>query len=410
MPVAGAMLRCGLPLLSRVGGGGRVLSWPDALLARSWSGQAEQHSPAQDDKPIPVDIPVPFLAHNCDPPPQHTETSGEELFRFFRVMNVMRRMEIASDLLYKQGHIRGFCHLYDGQEAVAVGMEAALTWEDPLITAYREHCNYLGRGATVTQVVAELLGRQAGCSRGKGGSMHMYHLDHHYYGGNGIVGTPPPLGTGLAYALQYLKKPNVAVAMYGDGSANQGQVAEAMNMAALWKLPIVYVVENNHFGMGTSEARASAHHGFYDRVGYIPGIKVDGMSVFAVKVAVAHAKEWCLAGRGPILLEMDTYRYHGHSMSDPGSTYRTRDEIQGVRRERDPIDLVHKLITKEGLATAEELKALAKECRAEVDAAVKESEASPEPEEAELFTHVYRADTGVEMFGADRHASRLQRN
>ncbi|GFY88372.1 pyruvate dehydrogenase complex E1 alpha subunit [Actinidia rufa] len=375
---------------------------------------------------ITVETSVPFTGHKCDPPPRTIDTTPKELMTFFRDMATMRRMEIAADSLYKAKLIRGFCHLYDGQEAVAVGMEAAITKKDCIITAYRDHCIFLGRGGTLVEAFAELMGRRDGCSRGKGGSMHFYKKESGFYGGHGIVGAQVPLGIGLAFAQKYSKEEHVAFALYGDGAANQGQLFEALNMAALWDLPAILVCENNHYGMGTAEWRAAKSPAYYKRGDYVPGLKVDGMDAFAVKQACKFAKEHALKN-GPIrlwlgscfvgkvsfelaekkalldkILEMDTYRYHGHSMSDPGSTYRTRDEISGVRQERDPLERIRKLILSHDIATEKELKDIEKEIRKEVDEAIAQAKESPMPDSSELFTNVYVKGFGVQSFGADR--------
>ncbi|KAL4319826.1 hypothetical protein GQ457_18G021640 [Hibiscus cannabinus] len=354
-----------------------------------------------DTTPITVETSVPFTSHQCDAPSRSVETNPKELLTFFRDMALMRRMEIAADSLYKAKFIRGFCHLYDGQEAVAVGMEAAITKKDCIITAYRDHCTFIGRGGTLLEVFAELMGRQAGCSKGKGGSMHFYKKDSNFYGGHGIVGAQVPLGCGLAFAQKYSKDETVTFALYGDGAANQGQLFEALNISALWDLPAILVCENNHYGMGTAEWRAAKSPAYYKRGDYVPGLKVDGMDALAVKQACKFAKEHALKN-GPIILEMDTYRYHGHSMSDPGSTYRTRDEISGVRQERDPIERIRKLILSHDLATEEELKDIEKEVRKEVDDTITQAKESPMPEPSKLFTNVYAKGLGVESFGADR--------
>ncbi|KAJ8564653.1 hypothetical protein K7X08_001113 [Anisodus acutangulus] len=350
---------------------------------------------------ITIETSLPFTAHKIDPPSRAVETSPNELMTFFNDLAEMRRMEIAADSLYKAKLIRGFCHLYDGQEAVAVGMEAAITKKDCIITAYRDHCIFLARGGGLYESFAELMGRKDGCSKGKGGSMHFYKKDSGFYGGHGIVGAQVPLGIGLSFAQKYSKEEHVTFAMYGDGAANQGQLFEALNMAALWDLPAILVCENNHYGMGTAEWRAAKSPAYYKRGDYVPGLKVDGMDALAVKQACKFAKEHVLKN-GPIILEMDTYRYHGHSMSDPGSTYRTRDEISGVRQERDPIERIRKLILAHDIATEKELKDIEKEKRKVVDEAIAKAKESPMPDPSELFTNVYVKGFGVEVFGADR--------
>ncbi|XP_021747997.1 pyruvate dehydrogenase E1 component subunit alpha-1, mitochondrial-like [Chenopodium quinoa] len=356
-------------------------------------------------KTLTIETSIPFKSHIIEPPSRSVDTTPSELMDYFRSMALMRRMEIASDSLYKAKLIRGFCHLYDGQEAVAVGMEAAITKKDNIITAYRDHCIYLSRGGSLVSAFAELMGRQDGCSRGKGGSMHFYKKDMGFYGGHGIVGAQVPLGVGLAFAQKYNKEDTVSFALYGDGAANQGQLFEALNMAALWDLPAILVCENNHYGMGTAEWRAAKSPAYYKRGDYVPGLKVDGMDVLAVKQACKFAKEYVLKN-GPIILEMDTYRYHGHSMSDPGSTYRTRDEISGIRQERDPIERVRKLILAHDIAAEKELKDIEKEIRKEVDDAIAKAKESPMPDNSELFTNIYVKGYGVESFGADRKVLR----
>ncbi|CAI8587724.1 unnamed protein product [Vicia faba] len=355
---------------------------------------------------LTIETSLPFTAHNCDPPSRSVTTSPSELIQFFRTMALMRRMEIAADSLYKAKLIRGFCHLYDGQEAVAVGMEAGTTKKDCIITAYRDHCTFLGRGGTLLEVYSELMGRRDGCSKGKGGSMHFYKKDSGFYGGHGIVGAQVPLGCGLAFGQKYLKDESVTFALYGDGAANQGQLFEALNIAALWDLPAILVCENNHYGMGTAEWRAAKSPAYYKRGDYVPGLKVDGMDVLAVKQACKFAKEHALKN-GPLILEMDTYRYHGHSMSDPGSTYRTRDEVSGVRQERDPIERVRKLLLSHDIATEKELKDTEKEVRKEVDEAIAKAKDSPMPDPSDLFTNVYAKGYGVEAFGVDRKEVRV---
>ncbi|KAH7297192.1 hypothetical protein KP509_26G058200 [Ceratopteris richardii] len=370
-----------------------------SALSRSFSRSADE-----DCSTFTVDIAVQFKGHNVEPPAQVVETSAKELMKFFKDMSRMRRMEIASDQLYKSKLIRGFCHLYDGQEAVCIGMEAALTKEDNIITGYRDHCTYLGRGGTLPEVFSELMGRRNGCTLGKGGSMHFYKKENGFYGGHGIVGAQVPLGVGLAFAQKYEKVKGVTFALYGDGAANQGQIFESLNMAALWDLPAVYVCENNHYGMGTAEWRSAKCPEYYKRGDYVPGLKVDGMDTLAVKQAVGFAKEHALS-KGPIILEMDTYRYHGHSMSDPGSTYRTREEISGVRQERDPIERIRKLILLKEIASAADLKSIEKEVKNEVEDAVAKAKESAPPDPSDLYSNAYVKGYGTQAFGCDRKHS-----
>lgn len=326
----------------------------------------------------------------------NTITNRDELLGFYREMSLVRRMEIAADGLYKQREIRGFLHLYNGQEAVAAGLESALTPEDHVITAYREHAFLVSRrcGGTAKEVLAELTGRSTGCSKGKGGSMHMYNVGSHFYGGNGIVGAQIPLGTGLAFAAKYSKSGRVAMAYMGDGAANQGQVYEAYNMAKVWKLPIIYVVENNEYAMGTAINRASATPDFYTRGDYIPGVQFNGMDVLASREAGKFAVDYA-KNHGPILLEAKTYRYVGHSMSDPGISYRDRAEVQNVRDTRDPIALVRSRLLDNKLATEEELDNIDAELKKEIAEATAFALSSPAPEAKELFTEVYTSPTFV---------------
>ena len=332
-----------------------------------------------DDERVTVETAVAFEGHLIEPPSQVVETSKREIIDMFTQAYMMRRLEIAADVLYKGKFIRGFCHLYDGQEAVVVGMETVLTKDDAVVTSYRDHCVHLGRGGTPLEVMAELMGRVDGAAKGIGGSMHMYRREANFFGGNGIVGAQTAIGAGLGFAFKYNKQPNVAVTMYGDGAANQGQLFEALNMAALWDLPVIFMCENNHYGMGTAQERSAKSPVYYKRGDYVPGLKVDGMDALAVKQAMKFAKEYCVSGKGPIVMEMDTYRYHGHSMSDPGSTYRTRDEITGIRQERDPVERLRKLIIEHNLLDAAEIKQIEKEQRRLVDEAVTQAKASPLP-------------------------------
>ena len=298
-------------------------------------------------------------------------------------------MEMAADRLYKEKKIRGFCHLSTGQEAVAVGIEHAITKEDHVITAYRCHGFALMRGGTVKSIIGELLGRRQGIAYGKGGSMHMFTKG--FFGGNGIVGAQVPVGAGIAFANQYNDAHNTTICLYGDGASNQGQVFEAFNMAKLWNLPIIFGCENNKYGMGTSAARAAALTDYYKRGQYIPGLKINGMDVLAVKAAVQYGKEYTASGKGPLVYEYVTYRYGGHSMSDPGTTYRTREEIQRMRSTNDPIaGLKHKLLDW-GVTTEDELKSIDKQARTDVDAEVEIAEKMdiPDPTPEVLFEDVY---------------------
>jgi len=346
------------------------------------------------------DRPVECYETDGPMPNDHGMATKEEMTHYLTLMIAVRRMEIVNDNLYKAQQIKGFCHLYDGQEAIAVGMEAAMTKSDSVTTSYRCHAwQYIrsdGKGVgSVKAVIAELMGKYEGCSKGKGGSMHMYNPAMGFFGGNGIVGAQASTATGNALAFKYSGEEgsyNVSFGLYGDGAANQGQIFESMNMAALWKLPMVYVCENNKFGMGTSTKRSSALDEYYKRGQYMPGLKVDGMDVLAVKTSTEFAIDHCRAGKGPFVLEMDTYRYHGHSMSDPGTTYRTRDDIKVVRDARDPIDMTKARMITSGMMTAEEVKALEKQIRKEVDAAAKEAAAGTLPPNNELMDNIYTHD------------------
>ena len=320
--------------------------------------------------------------------PRPYDASKEELLRFYHDMLLIRRFEEKAGQLYGLGLIGGFCHLYIGQEAVAVGLQSALTDKDSVITGYRDHGHMLLCGIPPKDVMAELTGRQAGISKGKGGSMHMFSVEHKFYGGHGIVGAQVSLGTGLAWAHKYRGDGGVALAYFGDGAANQGQVYESFNMAELWKLPIVFVIENNQYAMGTSVNRASAEDQLYRRGESfrIPGLQVDGMDVLAARGAAETALAWVRAGKGPIVLEMKTYRYRGHSMSDPAK-YRSREEVQSVREKSDPIERLKALLAERGVKE-DELKATEQAIRKVVNEAADFAESTPEPEPAELYTDV----------------------
>jgi pyruvate dehydrogenase E1 component alpha subunit len=330
------------------------------------------------------------LAANAAPPAKAKSNSdGAALRRYYRDMLLIRRFEEKAGQLYGMGLIGGFCHLYIGQEAVVVGMQAAIGEGDGVITSYRDHGHMLACGMDPRGVMAELTGREGGYSRGKGGSMHMFSKEKSFFGGHGIVGAQVPIGTGIAFAHFYNGEPKVSLTYMGDGAANQGQVYEALNMAALWKLPCIYVIENNKYGMGTSIERSSAGIDFYKRgePWGVPGLAVDGMDVLAVReaadIAVSHAK----AGRGPYILEMKTYRYRGHSMSDPAK-YRSKDEVQKMRTEHDPIDHVRSLLVSGGHMDDEGLKEIDREIRDIVNDAAEFAQISPEPDLAELYTDV----------------------
>jgi pyruvate dehydrogenase E1 component alpha subunit len=314
---------------------------------------------------------------------------AEEL-RAYRDMLLIRRFEEKAGQLYGMGFIGGFCHLYIGQEAVVTGLKMSLIEGDQMITAYRDHGHMLAMDLSPRGVMAELTGRRGGLSRGKGGSMHMFSKEKHFYGGHGIVGAQVSLGTGLAFANKYRGNKNVSLTFFGDGAANQGQVYESFNMASLWKLPVIYVIENNRYAMGTAVHRSSAETDFSQRgVSFrIPGIKVDGMDVRAVKSAADLATDWCRSGKGPIILEMQTYRYRGHSMSDPAK-YRSKDEVQKMRSEHDPIEQVKQRLADKKWASEDDLKAIDKEVRDIVADAADFSQSDPEPDVSELYTDIY---------------------
>jgi pyruvate dehydrogenase E1 component alpha subunit len=321
--------------------------------------------------------------------PLKPKPNKDELFRYYRDMLMIRRFEEKAGQLYGMGLIGGFCHLYIGQEAVVVGMQAAIGEGDQVITAYRDHGHMLACGMDPAGVMAELTGRAGGYSRGKGGSMHMFSREKNFFGGHGIVGAQVPLGTGLAFSNKYRGTDRVCLTYFGDGAANQGQVYESFNMAELWKLPVIYIIENNQYAMGTSVQRSSAETELSKRGASfnIPGEQVDGMDVLAVKAAGDKAVKYCRDGNGPIILEMKTYRYRGHSMSDPAK-YRTREEVDHVRETSDPIDHVRKLLLEGKFAGEEELKELDKEIRGIVNHAAEFAQTSPEPDPSELWTDI----------------------
>ncbi|XP_077924323.1 pyruvate dehydrogenase E1 component subunit alpha, testis-specific form, mitochondrial isoform X2 [Halichoerus grypus] len=308
-------------------------------------------------------------------PPVTTVLTREDGLKYYRMMQTIRRMELKADQLYKQKFIRGFCHLCDGQEACCVGLEAGINPTDHVITSYRAHGLCYTRGLSVRAILAELTGRRGGCAKGKGGSMHMYAKN--FYGGNDIVGAQGPLGAG-------------------------GQIFEAYNMAALWKLPCVFVCENNLYGMGTSAERAAASTDYYKRGHFIPGLRVDGMDVLCVREATRFAADYCRSEKGPIVMELQTYRYHGHSMSDPGVSYCTRQEIQNVRSKSDPIMLLKDRMVNSKLATVEEFKEIDVEVRKEIDDAAHFATTDPEPPLEELGHHIYCDNPPFEVRGASQ--------
>lgn len=322
-------------------------------------------------------------------PGKKLPATQEEMMEYYRQMLMIRRFEEKAGQLYGMGLIGGFCHLYIGQEAVVVGMQSAAKDVDSVITSYRDHGHMLVCGMDPKGVMAELTGREGGYSRGKGGSMHMFSAEKKFYGGHGIVGGQVPLGTGLAFAHKYKEDGGVNMAYFGDGAINQGQVYESFNMAQLWSLPVIFVVENNKYGMGTAIHRASATTELYQRGSAhgIPGEQVDGMDVIAVRAAAEKALKYCRTGKGPYILEMKTYRYRGHSMSDPAK-YRSKEEVSKVRKESDPIDNLREVMLKYKVTTEEALKDIDKEVKAIVTEAATFAQESPEPDPKELYTDI----------------------
>ena len=321
---------------------------------------------------------------------EKSNTSGEELKQFYHDMLLIRRFEEKAGQLYGMGLIGGFCHLYIGQEAVVVGLEAATKDGDKRITTYRDHGHMLACGMDANGVMAELTGREGGYSKGKGGSMHMFSREKHFYGGHGIVGANVPLGAGLAFSDKYKGNDNVTFTYFGDGAANQGQVYETFNMAALWQLPVIFVIENNQYAMGTAQKRSTSTPDIYTRgqAFGIPGEAVDGMDVLAVKAAGEKAVKHCRAGKGPYILEVKTYRYRGHSMSDPAK-YRTREEVQKMRSEKDAIEHVRELLLQGKHASEDDLKVIDKQVKDVVNASADFAKESPEPALEALWTDIY---------------------
>ena len=313
----------------------------------------------------------------------------DEELQAYRDMLLIRRFEEKAGQMYGMGLIGGFCHLYIGQEAVVIGMQGAIGEGDQIITGYRDHGHMLATGMDPKGVMAELTGREGGYSKGKGGSMHMFSIEKKFYGGHGIVGAPVPIGTGLAFANQYNDTDRVCLTFFGDGATNQGQVYESFNMAELWQLPVIYVIENNQYAMGTSVARASAQTNLSKRGTSfnIPGEQVDGMDVRAVREAGSKAVEWCRSGKGPYLLEMMTYRYRGHSMSDPAK-YRAKEEVNKMRSEHDPIEQVRKRLIEDHGMSEDDLKNIDKEIKNTINEAAEFAQSSPEPDPSELWTDV----------------------
>ena len=325
---------------------------------------------------------------------QKSKKVASETLSLYKDMLLIRRFEEKAGQLYGMGLIGGFCHLYIGQEAVVVGLEAAARKGDQRITSYRDHGHMLACGMEPNGVMAELTGRIDGYSKGKGGSMHMFSREKDFYGGHGIVAAQVPIGAGLAFSNMYKQNNNISFTYFGDGAANQGQVYETFNMASLWKLPIIFIIENNQYAMGTSISRSSSTPDLYTRGAAfgIPGELVNGMDVLAVKEAGLKAAKHCRAGKGPYILEMKTYRYRGHSMSDP-ARYRTRQEVNKVKDEQDPIDLIKQMLLKKKYSTDEKLKELDQEIKQLITQAADFAQQSPEPDENELWTDIYQGES-----------------
>lgn len=319
-----------------------------------------------------------------------TKLDESQLTDFYKKMLLIRRFEEKAGQLYGMGHIGGFCHLYIGQEAVVVGLESVAAEGDQRVTSYRDHGHMIACGMNPKNVMSELTGKHNGYSKGKGGSMHMFSKEKNFYGGHGIVGAQVPIGGGLAFANKYRNNKNLAFTYFGDGAANQGQVYETFNMSSLWKLPVIFVIENNQYAMGTSLKRASSSPALFTRGAAfgIPGQAVDGMDVLKVREAGLLAAEHCRAEKGPFILEMNTYRYRGHSMSDPAK-YRTREEVQKMRSERDPIDTLRKKLIDAFNITEEALKQIDRAVKNEISEAADFAISSEEPDIKELWTDIY---------------------
>lgn len=327
---------------------------------------------------------APNIGHNSKLPPP----TKEQALDWYKTMLLIRRFEEKSGQIYGMGHIGGFCHLYIGQEAVVVGIQSVLTDKDSVITAYRDHGHMLACGMESRGVMAELTGRIGGYSKGKGGSMHMFSVEKKFYGGHGIVGAQVPIGAGLGFAHKYNKDGGLCATYFGDGAANQGQVYEALNMASLWKLPVLFILENNGYAMGTSVQRSAAGELHRRGEGFgVKTIRADGMDLLAVRAAAAEAVAYIRAGHGPVLLEVKTYRYRGHSMSDPAK-YRTKDEVEEYKQNHDPIEQLKAYITKEKLAGEDDFKVIEKDVKAIVQDATDFALESPEPDPSELWTDV----------------------
>nr|XP_046266827.1 pyruvate dehydrogenase E1 component subunit alpha, mitochondrial-like isoform X1 [Scatophagus argus] len=338
--------------------------------------------------------------HKLDegPATQVVLTRNEGL-QYYRTMQTIRCFELKAEQLFKQQIIRGACHLYNGQEACAVGIEAEINLSDHLITAYRTHGFAYTRGGSLEEIMSELAGRSAGISKGRGGSMHMFAKT--FYGGNGIVGSQVPLGAGLAFACKYQNKNELSVCVYGDGAANQGQVFETFNMAALWKLPVIFVCENNRYAKGTAIKRVSASTDFYKRGDFIPGLRVDGMDVLCVREATRFAADHCRSGKGPILLELKTFRFAGHHEGEDHLSYRSREEVEKVRRESDPISMLRERMLSNNMTSKEELEEVDVGIIKEVEEAAQFAITNPEPPLEELCNHIFCGSPTLEVRGTN---------